>query len=138
MPIDRVENRPGPASMTTRVGPCSSRFAKSPTRNHWKSWSSSAGTVRRIGGSRPTAARALSNAAISDYTFIETHDPRNRHKALGKTLPEVIPDCLHPAFKVHMEQPGFAENAGKLIHASKPANGSTSCTPSSTPKAGAF
>jgi hypothetical protein len=29
---------------------------------------------------------ALSNAAISDHTFIETHDPNEAHKAMGATL----------------------------------------------------
>jgi len=37
---------------------------------------------------------ALSSAAISDHTFIETHDPNNVHQVLGKTLTEVIPGCM--------------------------------------------
>ncbi|MBK5290842.1 MAG: hypothetical protein JJE04_03985 [Acidobacteriia bacterium] len=37
---------------------------------------------------------ALSHAAISDHTFIETHDPRGQHRVLGKTLDDVIPHCL--------------------------------------------
>src|SRR5437867_349034 len=38
---------------------------------------------------------ALSQAAISDHTFIETHDPRDVHRAMGKTLTNVIPKCLN-------------------------------------------
>ncbi len=37
---------------------------------------------------------ALSEAAVSDDTFIETHDPDERHPALGRTLHEVVPGCL--------------------------------------------
>jgi hypothetical protein len=40
---------------------------------------------------------ALSRAAIADTTFIETHDPDERHQAMGKTLFEVVPQCLNPA-----------------------------------------
>ncbi len=36
----------------------------------------------------------LSTAAISDHTFIETHDPCNRHRAMARTLFEVIPNCM--------------------------------------------
>ncbi len=36
----------------------------------------------------------LSDAAISDHTFIETHDPNNVETAMGKTLYEVVPGCL--------------------------------------------
>lgn len=38
---------------------------------------------------------ALSTAAISDHTFIETHDPRGNHQVMGRTLPEVVPGCLN-------------------------------------------
>jgi hypothetical protein len=38
---------------------------------------------------------ALSEAAISDSTFIETHDPNNVHQALGATIYDVVPACLH-------------------------------------------
>jgi hypothetical protein len=41
---------------------------------------------------------ALSTAAMSDHTFIETHDPKNIHQALGRTLYEVIPNCMNDAF----------------------------------------
>ncbi|MBB3122467.1 hypothetical protein [Pseudoduganella violacea] len=41
---------------------------------------------------------ALSDAAISDHTFIETHDPNGMHPAMGKTLYDVIPNCMNDAF----------------------------------------
>jgi hypothetical protein len=41
---------------------------------------------------------ALSEAAISDAVFVETHDPNNNHQAMGKTLYEVVPRCLSPQF----------------------------------------
>jgi hypothetical protein len=46
---------------------------------------------------------ALSRAAISDHTFIETHDPRegSTHQVLGRTLNDVIPGCLNRDFLVH-------------------------------------
>ena len=57
--------------------------------------------VRRNPGDRAKAAGshwALSDAAIADNTFVETHDPKNVHQAMGKTLFEVVPGCLNPAF----------------------------------------
>ncbi len=41
---------------------------------------------------------ALSEAALSDHTFIETHDPGDGHQALGQTLFEVVPGCLSDEF----------------------------------------
>jgi hypothetical protein len=41
---------------------------------------------------------ALSDAAVSDDVFIETHDPGNQHQALGRTLYEVVPSCLSQDF----------------------------------------
>jgi hypothetical protein len=42
----------------------------------------------------------LSEAAISDEVFVETHDPENRHQALGRTLYDVVgvPGCLSEQF----------------------------------------
>jgi len=37
---------------------------------------------------------ALSDAAVSDETFIETHDPAEIHQALGATLYDVVPECM--------------------------------------------
>ncbi len=41
---------------------------------------------------------ALSTAAISDNVFIETNDPNNVFPALGRTLYDVVPNCLTDAF----------------------------------------
>ncbi|MDQ3756231.1 MAG: hypothetical protein M3394_00030 [Actinomycetota bacterium] len=41
---------------------------------------------------------ALSDAALSDTTFIETHDLDHLHQAMGKTLFDVVPGCLHDDF----------------------------------------
>src|SRR5262245_18674054 len=41
---------------------------------------------------------ALSTAAVSDTVFIESHDPQNVHQAMGRTLYEVVPPCLHPRY----------------------------------------
>lgn len=41
---------------------------------------------------------ALSEAAISDHTFIDTHDPTGLHPAMGKTLYDVIPKCMGDKF----------------------------------------
>lgn len=60
---------------------------------------------------------ALSDAAISDYGYIETHAPDNGYQAMGRTLFEVVPRCLNrdllnylgdqweipPAYFVHVE-----------------------------------
>src|SRR6266566_2245145 len=58
---------------------------------------------------------ALSQAAISDHTFIETHDPRNLHQAMGKTLTNVIPKCLNRDYVQHMVQTG-KEQKSYLVH----------------------
>jgi hypothetical protein len=41
---------------------------------------------------------ALSEAAIADTVFVETHDPTNRHQAMGRTLYDVVPPCLNKQF----------------------------------------
>lgn len=47
---------------------------------------------------------ALSGAALSDTTFIETHDPNLHpydtvyHQAMGQTLQGVIPECMNGAY----------------------------------------
>jgi len=46
---------------------------------------------------RATAAGShwsLSRSAIADAAFIETHDSHGSHAAMGRTLFEVVPDCL--------------------------------------------
>ncbi|HKB32418.1 MAG TPA: hypothetical protein VKF16_00990 [Candidatus Dormibacteraeota bacterium] len=41
---------------------------------------------------------ALSQAAISDRTFVETHAPTTAVQAMGRTLTDVVLNCLSPAF----------------------------------------
>src|SRR5688572_24755633 len=41
---------------------------------------------------------ALSTAAVADNVFVETHDPMGLRQAMGRTLYEVVPPCLNPAF----------------------------------------
>src|SRR5258708_17947545 len=41
---------------------------------------------------------ALSPAAISDRTFVETHPPTTAVPAMGRTLTDVVLNCLSPAF----------------------------------------
>lgn len=41
----------------------------------------------------------LSDAALSDSIFVETHDPNNLHPAMDRTLYNVVPDCLTREFK---------------------------------------
>jgi hypothetical protein len=45
---------------------------------------------------------ALSTAAVSDHTFIETHDWYEINPAMGRTLYEVVPGCLNTDFLVEM------------------------------------
>lgn len=59
---------------------------------------------------------ALSSAAISDHTFVETHDPRNVYRGLERTLHEVVPHCLHPDLIELMKRPSFPSTFGTLVH----------------------
>jgi hypothetical protein len=69
---------------------------------------------------------ALSAAAIADHTFIETHDPSNVHQAMGKTLFDVIPNCMNDLFIAALAQQTIkpfdvdtvSENEGLWIHGS--------------------
>ncbi len=58
---------------------------------------------------------ALSAAAISDHTFIETHDPRGVHQAMGKTLDNVIPKCLNFDHVQHMVE-SESDARSYLVH----------------------
>lgn len=58
---------------------------------------------------------ALSPAAISDHTFIETHDPRNARRAMGRTLTNVIPGCLNRDYVQQMVETG-RERKFYLVH----------------------
>lgn len=60
---------------------------------------------------------ALSYAALSDKLFIETHDPNNKFPAMGRTLYDVVPDCLsdellNELLKLH-PKPFGAENTSE-------------------------
>ena len=59
---------------------------------------------------------ALSEAAISDHTFIETHDYRNQRQALGRTLHEVVPGCLHHDVIERMTDEHSPSRHGSLVH----------------------
>lgn len=59
---------------------------------------------------------ALSEAAISEETFIETHDARNQRQAMGRTLKEVVPHCLHRELLERMAEPSFVQEQGSLVH----------------------
>jgi hypothetical protein len=80
---------------------------------------------KRAAGVRLHAAGshwALSDAAISDHTFIETHDPNDEHQALGRTLYDVLPDCMNHKLLASMalnQSPGFTlvhVEAGKRVY----------------------
>jgi hypothetical protein len=61
---------------------------------------------------------ALSRAAISDHTFIETHDPRNVRQAMGRTLHQVIPGCISEAYLEMMGHLGTPQDPPRrmLVH----------------------
>lgn len=45
---------------------------------------------------------ALSTAAVSDHTFVETRDPDHAHPGLSATLRTVLPGCLNPNYRAWM------------------------------------
>ncbi|MBC7988645.1 MAG: hypothetical protein H7Y19_03555 [Luteimonas sp.] len=59
---------------------------------------------------------ALSEAAISDHVFVETHDPRNQVAAMDRTLGDVIPSRLHPELLERMKDPDFPALHGTVVH----------------------
>ncbi|MEV7547640.1 hypothetical protein, partial [Streptomyces sp. NPDC089915] len=59
---------------------------------------------------------ALSDSAVSDHTFIETHDPRGIRQVLGRTLTQVVPGCLHPDLLERMRNARFVDMYGTLCH----------------------
>ena len=58
---------------------------------------------------------ALSEAAVSDHTFVETHDPRGGHPAMGRTLTNVVPRCLNRDYLQRMVNLGN-ETKWSLVH----------------------
>ena len=64
---------------------------------------------------------ALSGAAISDHTFIETHDPREERPVMGRTLREVVPGAMDGTYLhklAHAELPWYLVHieSGKRIY----------------------
>lgn len=58
---------------------------------------------------------SLSAAAMSDGTYVETHDPLERHPAMGRTLNEVVPGCLSDELLDRLGNDHAAE-LGSLFH----------------------
>jgi hypothetical protein len=58
---------------------------------------------------------SLSRAALSDGTYLETHDPQERYPALGRTLVRVLPGCLSQEQLDRMGRDHVAER-GSLVH----------------------
>lgn len=80
--------------------------------------------ANRLAGERMTAGGShwsLSTGAVADTTFVETHDPNNLFPAMGRTLFEVVPQCLSDDMLDYLagqQQPGFSttsfgENEGE-------------------------
>src|SRR5438105_9954490 len=59
---------------------------------------------------------ALSEAAISDHSFIETHDPHELVPAMHRTLLDVVPGCLHREVLQSMGSEAWPSRHGTLIH----------------------
>lgn len=78
--------------------------------------------TRRAPGDRLRAAGshwALSDAAVSDEEFVETHDPAEAFPAMGRTLYDVVPGCLDDAFIAWLAQqhpdPFDADHSGENV-----------------------
>lgn len=59
---------------------------------------------------------ALSHGAISDETFVETNDPHDIRRAMGRTLKEVVPHCLHPEMLNRMGNADLEQHTGAPMH----------------------
>ena len=59
---------------------------------------------------------ALSEAAISDHSFIESHDPQELVPAMDRTLLDVVPGCLHHDVLESMRSEAWPSRHGALIH----------------------
>jgi hypothetical protein len=59
---------------------------------------------------------ALSEGAISDHTFIETNDPRDSHKAMSRTLHNVIPACMDQGLLDRMGSNPAPTRTGTMVH----------------------
>jgi len=58
---------------------------------------------------------ALSEAAVSDHTFIETHDPNDLFPAMGRTLRDVVPGCLSDNFLNQLNNSTSPGAAGTFV-----------------------
>jgi hypothetical protein len=78
---------------------------------------------------------ALSTAAMSDHTFIETHDPGNANPAMARTLYEVVPNCMSDHFLdglAHVPAPAKAQDPDRrtsFVHVEAAASGDGSRPP---------
>jgi hypothetical protein len=61
---------------------------------------------------------ALSTAAVSDHSFIETHDWNQVYPAMGRTLHEVVPGCLTTEFldELNYQSNDPASEAAYFVH----------------------
>jgi hypothetical protein len=62
---------------------------------------------------------ALSAAAVSDHSFIETHDWNEKFHAMGRTLYEVVPGCLADEFLTNLNEQSMnfgASATGYFVH----------------------
>lgn len=68
---------------------------------------------------------ALSEAALSDHTFVETRDPDDVRPGLSATLRDVVPGCVSPAYLAWLQAGGqhgtlarypFHVEAGKRLY----------------------
>lgn len=73
--------------------------------------SASAGNLRAAG-----RHWGLSEAAISDHTFIETNDPGDTHPPMSRTLKEVVPSCVSSDYLKHMVSRGGGRSPWYLAH----------------------
>lgn len=59
---------------------------------------------------------ALSDAALSDHTFIETRSPDGAMPGLTRTLFTAVPRALHHDLLEQMQHPSFANAWGTFVH----------------------
>ena len=100
MPIDVVTQKPWTRKHDDPLGSISSRMRQRLcTPKDLAELIQLCRTALRANDIRAAGSHwALSHAAISDHIFIETHDPRNVHQAMGATLHEVIPGCMSDGY----------------------------------------
>jgi hypothetical protein len=97
--IPQASNIIYPQSLEDLISICSNRPAKTHLHAAGSHW-------------------ALSDAALSDQSFIETHDPNNLFPAMGRTLYEVVPGCLSDNFltELNNEFPSGSPASTYCVH----------------------